>query len=397
MFPYMKLGNITYIQSRSSYRFRYGKKSPIVKNFKTKKAATEFQKQFTKSHLHQGKQATETLLGNSEPIKEALRLLSEANLGVETLPTAVASYLNSVDAQASSITLENALRAMISCQRFKSLSKACQRDYKSIAFNYAEYIGMKTALKDITTAQIQAFIDKQSTPASRSKHHRIIGVLYRVYLMNALQLVSADPTVRLKQPAPQKTRFKEVYSYDEVKALLTSPVDLGSELRTLALKMVLPKVRLQAWLAFMTGMRVSELYRLKKEDFFKGNTFRGAIFLPTTKEGKNKNVKLPKNLLSYLEKSSAFKEAAMDKQLLFSQKAYTAHFKDLCEAVGVTYKEVGTSRHTFASHAVDGWLGGVREVAWQLGHGGESTTINHYHNSVDPSDAACYFQITVTR
>ena len=121
-----KKGTIFHDASKNTYRFRYGRNGPS-KTFSTKRAAKQYQKEFTKE-LKQNGTATLETLKNSAEAKAAFTLLHQNDLPAVALVDAVRYYIANTSPGSRKTTYSKAIAAVMKTERYKKLAKGTQRD-----------------------------------------------------------------------------------------------------------------------------------------------------------------------------------------------------------------------------------------------------------------------------
>ena len=395
-----KKGTIFYNASNNTYRFRYGRNGPS-KTFRTKRAAKQYQTEFTKE-LKQNGTATLETLKNSAEAKAAFTLLHQNDLPAVALVDAVRYYIANTSPGSRKTTYSKAIAAVMKTERYKKLAKGTQRDYRQRWQTLEAKLDPQTTIADISPVLIENFL-KRRRQSTRYKFYTSLNLLWKTYFIGVIRLTKYNPLDDLEPPTKPEPKRKEPYNCDEVFALLDeveAPKIDRNDIADLARLIGMPKLSVALHIAFFTGLRASEICRLQLEDFQRGNTIdwdnNPYINLPAnkTKERLAKRVFVPSCLVNFLKNNTYFNSLkASDEIYPHTIRTLREAMHERCLVAGVTWKGSATTRTTFGTHAVDGlYEGSVEKTARQLGHSTSETSLKHYVNYASVDDCKKYFQ-----
>lgn len=244
-----------------------------------------------------------------------------------------------------------------------------------------DHYGEGVGVGDIAEADILEYLESLAksgmAPSSQTRHLTAIRCLFRhLKDRDALEL---DPTEQVERPRPQKA-LPSYLSIEEVDALIAAPDPKKRDgLRDIAM----------LDLAYATGLRVSELVRVRVGDI---NFDEG--YLRTKGKGrKDRLVPIGERALGsvrkYLDSRAASGNAGGPRAPVFLSNRRAAMTRQRFWQIVVRYaRQVGirkalsphTLRHSFATHLVAGGAD-LRAVQAMLGHADLGTTEVYTHVS----------------
>jgi site-specific recombinase XerD len=252
---------------------------------------------------------------------------------------------------------------MIAEMKLRGLSERTIKIYTQYAYEYAKYYN-KSPLqtnKDELKAFLYDLVGKGKSPFTI---HLYCASLKFLFSMNEkYELVRAIPKIKLPQ------RLPTVLNVEEVQIILNTFSSL--------------KMKLLFTLIYSAGLRISEVVRLRKEDF---DLARDVIHIQSSKGNKDRitilSSKAKRLLLKYLKKNSV-------ESLLFytkkdKKKSLPIRYIQFlfCEAVKKTSLlkkvHVHTLRHSFATHLLEKNVN-IFYIMKLLGHSSISSTIIYLH------------------
>ena len=384
----MATGSICKISSKNKegnpsvrYRYRQGRSGSST-FFKTLKAAQEHQKAVEKALKEKGsdslKVLNKTTLGH---VMASLELLDSMGLGSEHLLQACRGYTASLSKDALTVTLGEAVEMAMETARFKRLKPSTVKNYAYRWRRLVETVGASKPLGAVSVTEVEKFIYAQ-TEKSQSKYYVDLHVLFGVFFVRQLRLLTENLTDKVVPPENAQSERREPYSYTETITLLDC-VEPYSDLDILL------------HLSLFTGMRTSEVCGLTHDMI---NLSKGKIYLPYgfAKNKMDRFVDVPLALLNVLERAGV--GSGVGKVITKPYRRLTAELKATCESMGVPYKGF-TSRITYISHAYEGlFKAQLHLLQQQVGHSvGSQVTLRHYVNAVDNEEAKLYFLLPLKR
>ena len=258
-------------------------------------------------------------------------------------------------------------------------------DYLNIYNSYIEPTMGNMNLEDIKVSHIKSWknelLNTQKLSRSRYlKYHRTLNFIFQYAYLNELILKNPVALVDKKSKLFTQSKndaSKRYYTASEAKALMQNATGWFKVFLTTL---------------FNTGMRTGEALALKWSDvdFEKSQitiqrSIRKGRIRETTKTGVDRVIDMPKPLQDALIE---YKEVSLSLEWLFVNKKtrlpYSEpksitrwHFKPLLESLGIEYKTLYATRHTFATILVENNLP-MTYIQNQLGHKKLSTTMDYY-------------------
>lgn len=263
-----------------------------------------------------------------------------------------------------------------------------QKDVYRIFANYILPTFKNIPLEEIKPIDIINFIDSHRSELSSSRL-KFVKIVFKLILDHAYdnEIIEKNPfdtrTVKkLDLTSEKESKKTEAYTSEEVALILKEAKGW--------LKVFLD-------LGFKTGMRTGELMGLKWEDFdlesgiltLKRSITKGIV----NESSKNKNhereiVLFPsavKLLKTYYEVRPSDDWLFINKDGRYYRESKTIvdyHFKPLLKRIGVKYKTLKATRHTFVSLMKYADSNSIEDIQATVGHAkGSKITENHY---VDP-------------
>ncbi len=263
-------------------------------------------------------------------------------------------------------------------------SEDTHEDYLNIYDNFIKPTFANTLLKDIKPRDIKKWKndllnEKHFSKSRFTKYYRTLNFIMKYAYMN--EYISKNPMdlvdKKSKAYKTSQTSSMKYYSKEEVKKIIEYSQDWFKVFITTL---------------FYTGMRTGECLALKWEDInFSKNTItiqrssRHGKIRNTTKTGITNIIDMAKPVKAILLKY--YDEAISDEWIFpnpktlkpyFEPKAIiNSKFKPLLEDLGIEYKTLYATRHSFASNMVESNVP-LTYIQKQLGHKKLSTTMDYY-------------------
>jgi integrase len=247
-------------------------------------------------------------------------------------------------------------------EHFRDLTPSGQEGYELAYKRLAALQPRK--LRDITTAEYQVEIDKQTRP-SAEKSRQLISQLCKWSVREGITRLNCGQYLKL--PPSEKTE-KEIFNDIEI-----AKIQKAAE-NNEAAKLVC--------MLLATGMRIGELFSLRTEDVYEKYCIGGE----KTEAGRNRIIPIRPEDRAYFKYFRAKGGVLLidgyegNRNVKnFRQRDYYTLLKDL----GIDEKTPHATRHTYSSRAVR--EGMPREVLSKiLGHASYETTANVYvHQDID--------------
>lgn len=214
---------------------------------------------------------------------------------------------------------------------------------------------LKKGPEEINQEDIKFFIAEKLTNKSSSTHIQSLAAIRFAYT----NILDKDPTLKVNRPKKEK-KIPTVLTVEETFKLINAPKT--------------KKSRLMLSLLYATGMRVSELVNLKKQDlYFEENM--GMI--RQAKGKKDRPFRIPEHLKNELEE---FCKLTSNDYVFFGKKGKLTT-RNIHHLVSLTAKKAGikkhvhphTLRHSFGTHALEKGID-LRTIQELLGHESLETT-----------------------
>ena len=384
----MAIGNICKISRKNKagkdtvrYRYRQGRSGSST-FFKTLKAAQEHQKAVEKALKEKGSDSlmvlNKTTLGH---VMASLELLDSMGLGSEHLLQACRGYTASLSKDALTVTLGEAVEMAMETPRFKRLKPATTKNYVSRWSRLVDAVGATKPLGAVSVTEVEKFIYAQ-TEKSQSKYYVDLHVLFGVFFVRHLRLLTENLTDKVVPPENIQSERRAPYSYTETVTLLEA-VEPYSDLDLLL------------HLSLFTGMRTSEVCGLTHDMI---SLKKRTIYLPFgfAKNKMDRFVDISNELFEVLQTAGV--GSKVGKVINTPYRRLREQLRSTCETAGVPFKGV-TSRITFISHAYEGlFKAQLHLLQQQVGHSlGSQVTLRHYVNAVDYEEAKWYFLLPLKR
>ncbi|MFA5258959.1 MAG: site-specific tyrosine recombinase/integron integrase [Candidatus Pacearchaeota archaeon] len=244
--------------------------------------------------------------------------------------------------------------------KIAKLSPYTIRNYVEFNKQLLSHSGKEPA--DIQQQDIKNFLaDKMNDRASSSTIVCLASIRFAY-----LALLNKDPTVGIKRPRSEK-KIPQVLTKEEVIRLISSSSTIKSKLLTQIL--------------YSSGLRVSELVRLKKQDL----DFNENIGWVRGGKGKKDRMfilskKLSARLKKYIDKHPDWNYIFSENSPLTTRNIQKI-IQKLAKKAGIN-KDVHphTLRHSFATHLLDAGTD-LRKIQTLLGHSSIATTQIYTHIS----------------
>lgn len=266
------------------------------------------------------------------------------------------------------------------------------RDYKNILSKFVlPYFG-KMPINDVKVKDIKAWIQEMGKLSiSQNRFNKYYYVVKRVMdYANENEYSSSNIMQHLKRSSPQfrKSGAKDgdYYTKDEVEKILNDNCTYCSKQERSKHNFI----NAFAHVAFLTGARTGEIMALKWSDIDFENctiTIERSItrsVIDITKTGTTRTVpmvkKLHEKLLQYKESSYCewvFPNLESRMPYTYSRTIVDHKFKPMLQRLGIAYKGLYQTRHTFASLSVQSGIP-MHIVKECMGHKDISTTQRFY-------------------
>lgn len=263
--------------------------------------------------------------------------------------------------------------------------KDVQDDYLTIYHSYIEPVFGNMLLEDIKVSDIKRWKNnllsgQELSKARYVKYHRTLNFIFQYAYLNELIVKNPVALVDKKSKLFKQSKgdaSEKYYTAKEAKALMAGATGW--------FKVFLITL-------FNTGMRTGECLALKwiDIDFEKSQiTIRRSIrkgrIRETTKTGVDRVIDMPlplkEALLGYQTTSLSTEWCFVNERTLkpyYEPKSITQwYFKPLLKRLGIEYKTLYATRHTFATIVVENNLP-MTYIQKQLGHKKLSTTMDYY-------------------
>lgn len=268
------------------------------------------------------------------------------------------------------ITLEELYDKWRNQKEFRQLSDKGQESYTTTWKNLSPLAGRK--FRDLRPADYQEIIDNKSgSYSAKSKIRILISQLCKFAIMNDIIDKNYAPVLRIGRKT-ENTEEKKIFTAKDIQKLFSAAESDSTA------KIVL--------ILIYTGMRINELFDLKKTDVFLDGRTPHFVGGEKTEAGKNRFIPIALPILSYvqnfMEQDGIYlicgEKGGRMNYGFFRDKRYYP----LLERLGIEPITMHKTRHTFASMMVKA---GARPEDLQqiIGHADYSTTANIY-NHADP-------------
>ncbi len=214
---------------------------------------------------------------------------------------------------------------------------------------------------EINPQDVKLYLAERFSNKSASAMTQALAAIRYAYK----KVFDSDPTLKIERPKKEK-KIPSVLTKEEVQSLISATKT--------------NKSRLILSLIYGTGMRVSELVNLKKNDLH----FDECIgYIKQAKGRKDRSFNIPKNLIEDIKKFSE-----NSKEFLFEGKKGKLTTRNIQKIVERARKRTGiqkdvhvhTLRHSFATHLLDEGID-IRIIQAILGHENLDTTKIYTHVS----------------
>ena len=214
---------------------------------------------------------------------------------------------------------------------------------------------VKKQPEDITQQDVKLFMAERLTNNSSSATLQALASIRFAYS----NILKKDPTFDIRRPKKEK-KIPTVLTIDEVFQLINAAKTRKS--------------RLMLNLLYATGMRVSELSNLKKQDLYYDE---GIGTIRQAKGKKDRQFRIPENLKGELMDFCA----SNDNEYVFSGKKGKLSTRNIYNIVNLTAKRAGikksvhphTLRHSYGTHSLEKGVD-LRTIQIFLGHERLDTT-----------------------
>lgn len=260
-----------------------------------------------------------------------------------------------------------------------------QGDYINIYNNYILPFFKGMALKDIRSADLKRWKKEllASKELSRSrylKYHRTLNFIFKYAFMNEYLEKNLVDLLDKKSKAfvePKTNGMHKYYSKDEVKRIIDAAKGWFKQYLIVL---------------FYTGMRTGESLALQWSDLdFTAKkitlqrSIRHGVIRDSTKTGTTSKIDMPlpvEEALLHLKKMNmnakwVFPHPTTHKHFYEPKPVIRQYFKPLLEKLGITYRTLYATRHSFASVMVETGVP-LTYVQKQLTHKKLSTTMDFY-------------------
>lgn len=324
----------------------------------------------------------------------ALRLLREA--GIETqLSEVVGDYIQRINDRNASKTLSHAWDTFIKAPRKKPLGKAYLTSMR-FAKQMLEPLH-ETLVADITPTQIKECL---SVSVATRKGEKMVKATSTSYQEATLQRVRAvlnhaveEGWLRTGNPAtskstgilhPTKTEDVEIYSVEEIKALLTTTAQLYPEL--------IPAMAIMAFAGVRPDVEDGEITKLEWDHIvLKDRQKRIEVPTRITKTKKSRTIKIRPALVSWLEWHKHQKGSVEGMVSPYRGTALRSRLREIHRTAKVKRIQDGL-RHSFASYLVP--IDGKDSVSLELGHQGNLSVMDkHYRKNETRTEANKFWKI----
>lgn len=259
-------------------------------------------------------------------------------------------------------------------------------DYVNIFNNFVLPYFQGMLLADITVSDIKAWSNELLSTVNLSKsryriYHRVVGFIFKYAYLNDMierDLMKLVPIRSKLFTNTAKNSSKKYYTPQEAKLIMMNATGWFKVFITTL---------------FNTGIRTGEALALSWDDIdFTNNlllirrSVRKGIIKQTTKTGVNRQIDMNEPLklllLSHKEHPDTHKKWLFPNpktgNLYTEPKSIILwQFKPLLQKLGIEYRTLYATRHTFASSAVQSGIP-ITYIQRQLGHSKLSTTTDYY-------------------
>lgn len=286
------------------------------------------------------------------------------------------------------VTFEQAAREWITwCETERALKPSTLQDYKSVVAIHLIPAFGDMSLDAVTPDHVERW-RTQLVKSGRSLRtaHKITGTLFAVYKLAARRYGVENPVAPLDRIRVRSSGEIEVYSVEEVHALVRAAADEQDAALYLT--------------AALTGLRQGELVALRWRDVdFAGSYIRvsrnyTAGVATTPKSGKVRSVPLAPEVASALAQLIKRARFVGDDDLVFAgitgsyvdASALLRRYKQSIKRAGIRPLRFHDLRHTFGTRMI-AQADILRVKSW-MGHADVATTMKYLHYAPRPDDAA---------
>lgn len=262
----------------------------------------------------------------------------------------------------------------------KRYSKHTLISYNTDLTQFFTFLDLEYDVSDISEVShqiirswISSMLDRGISSRSVNRKITTLKSFYK-YLMRE-DKITENPTQKIISPKNAKKLpvFVEQSKMDELLSEIEFPDTFEGERDKLIIDMF-----------YMTGMRLSELLGVKKEDI----DFSKSIIKVLGKRNKERIIPLSINLLNQLKKFSAKYKinscffVNLESKKLSSKNIYNIVNKYLSMVSSLEKKSPHILRHTFATHMLNNGadINAIKEI---LGHANLSATQVYTHNTIE--------------
>ncbi|WP_456471186.1 tyrosine-type recombinase/integrase [Caminibacter sp.] len=264
--------------------------------------------------------------------------------------------------------------------RQKESLKTYQETYNIVVNQLYPVFGKNTRVDKISRADIREWIDKKLLEITPKRMRMLIGVLKGILdIAIEYEHIEKNPAENIKLPAHKPKRLMKPFTPDEVKLLIENADE--------------PFKNLLAFL-FYTGVRTGEALAVTWSDIDFENMYihinkskrHGKTTTPKTKNSIRK-VPIFKSLLPYLQRQFELSQKyaktlsvfynPRTKKGYFGVKHIHPEWKRLLNKIGMDYRVIYNTRHTFAINMIRAGVN-IADVSQMLGHSNIRETLESY-------------------
>lgn len=296
---------------------------------------------------------------------------SRSILGYYATKTAALNALN--EAIASNVTDRI---NMTLADTFNSWKQTAYRELSAksieaydICFKHLESLH-KVKIKDIKADDVQAIIDEKSGAVATCKKIKNLYSQLCKYAMSQ-DIISQNYAQFLKMPKSEK-KEKEIFSIAEIKSLLLHDND-----ETAMIILIL----------IFTGMRIGELFDIKKENVYLDDVPPRIIGGKKTEAGKNRLIPIHSQILKYIryffDKPGEYLISNSQGDRMSENNFRNRFYYPFLENNNIEKKSPHSTRHTFAT-MLQAKGAKPEDLIRVIGHSDyKTTTENYIHQNID--------------